>query len=603
MYPSTSSSLNSSKYTPEQLVALEACYEKNPTPSSQAVKDLAQETGLTQAQCRAWLQYQRKKRRKHLMEHEREVFRIEIKCLHERIGSVKEQNHRLHAENERLRKAYDSIKQYEKELDKATSTLIAQKKTEWTEDTGGGGIIAIEEQKQQKDEEERKHSQTAKAQVEDKDKMVTEEEEEGDTTQRQRQSLDRAAMTLAGVLTKRVEEISEKRHFASISPTPPITTTKDSAKDFDHASHAPSSRTIHAALTASSSATTQQELLRKLSQRSEKSKEVIRGEEQHIIESLCNKVADQLKNASCIITSALDKSGEVRQQRRQVALHHPDTLNIRHVLQQKESALSDEILRSMDAIVKSQSSDESKEKSVAPLLQSYLRTEISIKEQQLLLKSRMLAHLPLVPHQSGLDGTDPCAVKCTSMFCILSQHYLGLAERSLCLLGEASLSALLTQAIDYLLHSRKCISEDDYKVAQSVLQQIKAGEIELLRHFHEKWEPIQFTTIGAHHKSAEASALFSTCFRMCLLESSGQVRQTTGQEGQAAMICNLLTYSTQTHINGLKSVHQSLHPVLCSKLFVAMKEVKQLLVTADSFNEQVHNVKKPWEYSSAAASK
>ena len=54
----------------------------------------------------------------------------------------------------------------------------------------------------------------------------------------------------------------------------------------------------------------------------------------------------------------------------------------------------------MDAIVKSQSSDERKEKSVAPLLQSYLRTEISIKEQQLLLKSRMLAHLPLVPHQS-----------------------------------------------------------------------------------------------------------------------------------------------------------------------------------------------------------
>ena len=82
---------------------------------------------------------------------------------------------------------------------------------------------------------------------------------------------------------------------------------------------------------------------------------------------------------------------------------------------------------------------------------------------------------------------------------------------------------------------------------------------------------------------------------MCLLESTGQARNATGQEGQAAMICNLLTCSAQLHTNGLKTVHQSLHPILCSKLFVAMKEVKQLLVTADSFNEQVHNVKKPWE--------
>ena len=74
-----------------------------------------------------------------------------------------------------------------------------------------------------------------------------------------------------------------------------------------------------------------------------------------------------------------------------------------------------------------------------------------------------------------------------------------------------------------------------------------------------------------------------------------------GQEGQAAMVCGLLTYSAQLFINGLKSVHQSLGPVLCAKLFVAMKEVKQLLVTADSFNEHVHNVKKPWEYTTTNA--
>ena len=236
MYPSTSSSLNSSKYTPEQLVALEACYEKNPTPSSQAVKDLAAETGLTQAQCRAWLQYQRKKRKKHLMEHEREVFRIEIKCLNERIGNVKEQNNRLHIENQRLRKAYDSMKQYEKELDKATTTLLAQKATEDRSIKGEQPPPAAAAKAEAKEGYREVQDQVAAA-VDKEEGRKKRPEEDADTTT----TLDKAAMTLAGVLTRRVEDISEQTHALSSIPLPgpselqgqatATPTTKDS--DFD----------------------------------------------------------------------------------------------------------------------------------------------------------------------------------------------------------------------------------------------------------------------------------------------------------------------------------------------------------------------------------
>ena len=532
--PSTSSlgGVSSSKYTQEQLMALEACYEKNNQPSSQDVKELSVETGLTQAQCRAWLQYQRKKRKKHLMEHEREVFRIEIKCLNQRIGSVKEQNDKLHRENQDLRRSFEQLKEYEQELDHATSTLESGK----------------------------------------------------------REVLEEAAMTLAGALTKKVEDIAERNfsELSSLKIMTPRSAAAAAAAGGAGGGEAGSSRSLLSDGTPESNVSAQQHFSRKQSFTGTSGKRT----EEEIVEDLCKNVGEQLRNASNIVTKAMDQSQDLSHARtQQVTLHHPDTINIRHVLSQKESALSDEILKSVEAILKSQTSDDSKSSSIAPLLQSYLRTETSIKEQQMLLKTRMLAHLPLIPHQGDPKLADPCEVKCTSMFCIFSHFYLGLAERSLCLMGEASLYALLTQSQDFLLKSRKCLSPNDQRQLGMLLVRIKQGEMELIRQFEEKWA-LSYTLTREHHNPAAAAKLFQSAFRQCLLD---QPETAPGQTAMHNLMSGIMSTSAQLYINGLKAVHRTLSPVLCAKVFSAMKEIRQLLITADSFNEQVHQVKKLWQ--------
>ena len=68
-----------------------------------------------------------------------------------------------------------------------------------------------------------------------------------------------------------------------------------------------------------------------------------------------------------------------------------------------------------------------------------------------------------------------------------------------------------------------------------------------------------------------------------------------GQTALHNLMSGIMSTSAQLYINGLKAVHRTLSPVLCAKVFSAMKEIRQLLITADSFNEQVHQVKKLWQ--------
>ena len=49
------------------------------------------------------------------------------------------------------------------------------------------------------------------------------------------------------------------------------------------------------------------------------------------------------------------------------------------------------------------------------------------------------------------------------------------------------------------------------------------------------------------------------------------------------------TQHTQVQFYALQALQAQLSPILCAKVFSAMKEVKQLLVVGDSFNERVHS--------------
>ena len=54
------------------------------------------------------------------------------------------------------------------------------------------------------------------------------------------------------------------------------------------------------------------------------------------------------------------------------------------------------------------------------------------------------------------------------------------------------------------------------------------------------------------------------------------------------MMSGFQSLAAEAYVRGLRLVHRELPPVLCAKLFTAMRVVRQLLVTADTFNEQVH---------------
>ncbi|QDZ25125.1 hypothetical protein HOP50_16g76720 [Chloropicon primus] len=550
--------VGSSKYTHEQLAALEACYERNQAPGSGEVRALAQETGLTQAQCRAWLQYQRKKRKKHVLEHEREVFRVEIKCLNESIYSVKEQNSRLHLENEELRRSFEQMKEYEQEIDEATTTLRQ-----------GSSNLGEEAEATTADESETNRGDPAGA-SEGKDK-----------------SIEKAVMTLAGALTRRVEDIADKALVGKLEGATPDSRRHHVVEGSDQNTHTP--------LTADSNVSHQMQLRRITSTNRSKTQK----SPEEAVQQICSEVGKELRDASKSISKALAKTqnpgeGSIRTQ---VVLHHPDTVNIRHVLAQRETLLCDELLRSVSNIVDSnEMSLEQKEEMLRPILQSHSRTLASIKEQQLHLKMRMLAHLPLVPHLEASAGTssileDPCQVRCTCMFCILCQCYLGHAERSLNIMGEASLSALLSQAVDYLYKTTQSISDSDKARVGLVLGEIRQAEGGLVKEFETKWDaPFELTR--KHHDPKVASFLFQGAFRHCYLKSPGAP---PGQKAMETLVSRFLSLSSQVHINGLKSMCDMLSPVLCGKLLIAMKEVKQLLVAADSFHEQVHKAEKVWE--------
>ncbi len=516
---------SSSKYTPEQLGALEACYERNSQPSSQEVKALAGETGLTQAQCRAWLQYQRKKRKKNLMEHEREVFRIEIKCLNERIGAVRDQNDKLQQENVSLRKSFEQLREYEQELGDATTTLESKLDPRFLSRSGSGGDGA----------DRGDHSGSGGAGGSASAGAGTSAGEEEDAAGRgspapappppppPQVTLEAAAMTLSGVLTKNVENMADQKlHLPSLvqggkiampMPMPGAAGGDSSAANTPASFPSPSAGKVEGSPTylplqplpplplhplsqeqqSTSTGTLASPATATQADSSEAANSLQLQErfygrtgstnlktEEDMVEGIARNVGKQLVRASAIITHALrnssrdgfdggrggggdDGDGEEPGSSEgpggvmQAVVHHQDAVQMRQVLQQRESALSEEILRSIEGILAQgegkRPDSEGMAGPLSPLLVSYVRTETAIKEQQMLLKSRMLAHLPLGPSPTAAEaGQDRhIQVKCTSMFCIFCQCYLGMAERSLCLMGEPSLYALITHASQYVL--------------------------------------------------------------------------------------------------------------------------------------------------------
>ena len=108
----------------------------------------------------------------------------------------------------------------------------------------------------------------------------------------------------------------------------------------------------------------------------------------------------------------------------------------------------------------------------------------------------------------------------------------------------------------------------------------------MVTQFEDKWLKVPYLCVADHHLPETASSLFQAAFRYCLLDMS---TQPPGQTAMLNLMSGLLKYSSQVYMTGVQALQTQLSPILCAKVFSAMKEVKQLLVVGDSFNERVHS--------------
>lgn len=209
-----------------------------------------------------------------------------------------------------------------------------------------------------------------------------------------------------------------------------------------------------------------------------------------------------------------------------------------------------------------------KQRELAPLLDAFVQVEAAVKDTQLGLRCQIAETLPALPPPADQVSTRPVA-RCESQLCLWSATYAGLAERSLCLMGETSLYALLVQAYDLVnlqvqTHQGQQLGFDKIILLHKLREELKEGERDLVQSFEHRLS-FPFAAMQ-HHGKIRAS------LEQKLAESPGLLTDTMAE-------------ATAVYKSGLQKVKENLPPLLCAEVFLAMEKVKQILRTGDRFYE------------------
>jgi len=209
-----------------------------------------------------------------------------------------------------------------------------------------------------------------------------------------------------------------------------------------------------------------------------------------------------------------------------------------------------------------------KQRELAPLLDAFVQVEAAVKDTQLGLRCQIAETLPALPPPADQVSTRPAA-RCESQLCLWSATYAGLAERSLCLMGETSLYALLVQAYDLVnlrvqTHQGQQLGFDKIILLHKLREELKEGERDLVQSFEHRLS-FPFAAMQ-HHGKIRAS------LEQKLAESPGLLTDTMAE-------------ATAVYKSGLQKVKENLPPLLCAEVFLAMEKVKQILRTGDRFYE------------------
>jgi len=553
--------ITSKKFSEDNLRILSQCYKENPNPSARCLREIAAKSGLTHLQCKAWFQYQRKKKRKHILENQSEKLYREIKVLVEDIEKAKERNVVLLTENNTLRKnvnQWNNVYHEQFGLQKlvpggktggatavaATAPIPTAKQVTFS--VQGANLLSTNQPKTSTLQEARERLGIG-------DQNQVSPNSDSDQTQHRNGGLD-ALHQLA--LKSQQQQASSSGGQVSILQT----TAVSAAKSLD----------VNTA---------------------------------DVPGQIAANVSEHVKRASAVVTRVL--KGEARNENPlEAVLHSNLAVHVRTLINHSENPLNivTVLVKSFDSLIQSQKTDAEKETELKPLLDSFVKTELAIKDAQLGTKVNLMGQLPQLPPPNVTllqqDASKSTKVTVESILCIFNMCYLGASERSLCMMGEASAHALFAQAYELINLENTSLPFQHIMLLNKLKDELKKEEEELVRKFEVSWH-IPYAFLEKHHDSIMRSHLQSAM----ILASSGVGGGAGGLDKAATQgaseanpfilsMSRTMAEAVTVYKKGIMECYKKLPPLLCARVFLSMHKVKQILRTSDTFYQLPINAAK-----------
>lgn len=286
---------------------------------------------------------------------------------------------------------------------------------------------------------------------------------------------------------------------------------------------------------------------------------------------IASNAGDHVKRASRVVTRVLQGEGK-NTQMQDAVLHSQEALQVRTVLFQSENLMdiTTVLMKSLDDVFADEGKTaKQKELEVSPLLDLFVKTEFAIKDAQLSTRKKLAGQLPLLPKKRDLAAVlQPDFHVCSeSVMCIFNMSYLGYAERSLCLMGEASLYALFVQAYE-LINLEEPIPFEQIVLMHKFREGLKKLEAELVSKFEVGFH-LPYAFVERHRDASVRSHLDSVL--------------ATSTEDTSALMIETMEGAVKVYKEGIAKCYEKLPPLLCARIFLAMHKVKQILRASDGF--------------------
>ena len=547
------STMTSKKFSEQHLNILNAYYKENPNPTAKYLRKIAERAGLTHLQCKAWFQYQRKKKRKHILENQSESLYREIKVLVEDLEKAKSRNVALLTENTELRKNVNQWNAYQDQL----------KPSQGAPSSSAAAAAA--------------------AAATDKDKTTQAASLPLPGREAKVQFLQNS---IIGGVTQETSPTSEQTqyhqsHLLGLQGKPSLAAVGVSMGAGAQIKAEPS--VLSQAPIQDPFASIQAALMRQQTQNQGGDPNLTKPLDVNNVDipgQVARNATSRVKQASAVVTRVL--GGETKNKSaKEAVLHSQVAIHVRTLLQQSENPMEivTIVMQQIDAVLNDRiKAADAKEREIRLLLDSFVKTELASKDTQAAMKEKLCSQFPPLPSApSVMQPNPPCTVCAESALCLFNMSYLGLGERSLSMMGETSLYALFVQAYDLINLEQMALPFDQIVALHKFREELKRREQDLVKRFETTWHlPYAFTE---RHRDPVMQTHLRTAMAAAAKDHPGEGVIKVGGD----MVTRAMRSATEVYKEGVVKCYETLPPLLCARVFLAMHKVKHILRTSDAF--------------------